>query len=117
MSKCEQIAASQWLRPTDPDAIVVLSTNTKDSILAAQEWWTVTGTAAVIFLGVVCALAWWHQRRLRKLFRDEAESLETDWASITTTLDPSRSAGTTAAVVKRPDLSPTDLTAPKKELG
>ncbi|KAK7989596.1 hypothetical protein PG989_009911 [Apiospora arundinis] len=112
-----RIAASQWLRPTDPDAIVVLSTNTKDSILAAQEWWTVTGTAAVIFLGVVCALAWWHQRRLRKLFRDEAESLETDWASITTTLDPSRSAGTTAAVVKRPDLSPTDLTAPKKELG
>ncbi|KAK6841542.1 hypothetical protein PG987_002402 [Apiospora arundinis] len=111
------IAASQWLRPTDPDAIVVLSTNTKDSILAAQEWWTVTGTAAVIFLSVVCALAWWHQRRLRKLFRDEAESLETDWASITTTLGSSRSAGTTAAVVQRPDLSPTDLTAPKKELG
>ncbi|KAK8055323.1 hypothetical protein PG993_000550 [Apiospora rasikravindrae] len=113
---CEQIAASQWLRPSDPDAIVVLSTNTKDSILAAQEWWTVTGTVAVIFLGVVCALAWWHQRRLRKLFLEEAESLETDWI-LTTTLVASRSVGTTAAVVQQRNHPPTDLTPPKKELG
>ncbi|KAK8050435.1 hypothetical protein PG994_012165 [Apiospora phragmitis] len=112
-----RIAASQWLRPSDPNALVVLSTNTKDSILAAQQWWTVTGTAAVIVLGVVCALAWWHQRRLRKLFREEAESLETDWVPTTTTLVASRSVGRTAAAVQRPDPSSSDLTPPQKELG
>ncbi|KAK7951198.1 uncharacterized protein PG986_006926 [Apiospora aurea] len=113
---CRQIAASKWLWPSDPDAIVVLSTNTKDSILAAQEWWTVTGTVAVIFLGVVCALAWWYQRRLRKLFLEEVESLETDWIP-TTTLVASRSVGTMAAAAQERDPSPSDLTAPKKDLG
>lgn len=70
---------SLWLKPDDARAYIILSTNTADSIQAAQEWWTVTGTVAVVFLSVVCALAWWHQRRLRKLFRDEAESMESDW--------------------------------------
>ncbi|KAK7908429.1 hypothetical protein PG985_015732 [Apiospora marii] len=116
-----RIAASQWLRPSDPDALVVLSTNTKDSIRAAQEWWTVTGTASVILLGVVCALAWWHQRRLRKLFREEAESLETGWVPTTTLVVASGGSvpGMTVAgvVAEQPECSPSDLTSPKKELG
>ncbi len=65
-----------WSRPNDPGAYVVLSTNTADSIKAAQTWWTTTGSAAVIVVSIVCALAWWHQRRLREVFRDEADSLE-----------------------------------------
>ncbi|KAK8026784.1 hypothetical protein PG991_003840 [Apiospora marii] len=113
--------SSQWLRPSDPDALVVLSTNTKDSIRAAQEWWTVTGTASVILLGVVCALAWWHQRRLRKLFREEAESLETGWVPTTTLVVASGGSvpGMTVAgvVAEQPECSPSDLTSPKKELG
>ncbi|KAK7965170.1 hypothetical protein PG996_000473 [Apiospora saccharicola] len=113
-----RIAASQWLRPSDPDAVVVLSTNTADSIRAAQEWWTGTGTASVILLGVVCALAWWHQRRLRKLFREEAESLETDWIPTTVLVGMTAAGGGGGgAVAEQPeDCSPTEMTSPKKEL-
>ncbi|KAK8139014.1 hypothetical protein PG984_002394 [Apiospora sp. TS-2023a] len=111
-----RIAASQWLRPSDPGALVVLSTNTADSIRAAQEWWTGTGTASVILLGVVCALAWWHQRRLRKLFREEAESLETDWVP-TITLVGMTAPTAAGATAEQPDCSPTEMTSPKKELG
>lgn len=123
LSDNEQIAVSQWLRPSDPAALVVLSTNTSDSIRAAQEWWTVTGTASVILLGVVCALAWWHQRRLRKLFREEAESLETDWVPTTALVVasvggvPGITAVSDAVVAEQPNCSPPDLTSPTKELG
>lgn len=82
--------------------------------------WTVTGTAAVVVLGVVCAMAWWHQRRLRKLFWEEAESLETDWITTTTAVTSSRGVETSvvaATVVQQPNSSPSELTAPKKELG
>jgi hypothetical protein len=64
-----------WRRTNDPDAYLVLSTNTAASIRAAQWWWASTGSASVLVIGAVCALAWWHQRRLRKVFRDEADSL------------------------------------------
>lgn len=67
-----------WVTPNDPDAYVVLSTNTAESIRAAKDWWTVTGTVSVVILGIVCALCWWHQRRLRKIFRDEADNLDED---------------------------------------
>jgi hypothetical protein len=82
----------------DPEAYLMLSTNSADSIEAAERWWTVTGSVAVAMLGVVCALAWWHQRRLRKVFRDEADSLERDQvcseakSQVTTTTASSESA-------------------------
>ncbi|KXJ91599.1 hypothetical protein Micbo1qcDRAFT_234067 [Microdochium bolleyi] len=63
-------------RLDDPDAYVVLSSNTTASIAAAGTWWTYTAVAAVATVSLVCALAWWHQRRLKKVFRDVADSLE-----------------------------------------
>lgn len=44
--------------------------------MAAEQWWTTTGTIAVIMVSIVCALCWWHQRRLRKVFAQEADSLQ-----------------------------------------
>ncbi|KAI1870150.1 hypothetical protein JX265_006320 [Neoarthrinium moseri] len=73
-----RIPAKYWMTPDDPDAYIVLSTNTAESIVAAQNWWTVTGTVAVVLLSVICSLSWWHQRRLRKVFREEADTLEED---------------------------------------
>ncbi|KAI1397383.1 hypothetical protein F4819DRAFT_499524 [Hypoxylon fuscum] len=70
-----KVPVRYWPRLNDPDAYIVLSDDTAEDIRAAQRWWTVTGSTAVIVIGIVCALAWWHQRRLRKVFRDEADKL------------------------------------------
>ncbi|KAH7027309.1 uncharacterized protein B0I36DRAFT_385345 [Microdochium trichocladiopsis] len=63
-------------RLDDPDAYIILSSNTAASIRAAGTWWTYTAVAAVATVSLVCALAWWHQRRLKKVFMDVADSLE-----------------------------------------
>ncbi|KAI1478862.1 hypothetical protein K445DRAFT_23961 [Daldinia sp. EC12] len=71
-----KVPVRYWPRLSDPNAYIVLSDNTAEDIEAAQRWWTVTGSTAVVVVGIVCALAWWHQRRLRKRFRDEADKLD-----------------------------------------
>ncbi|KAI1806667.1 hypothetical protein F4811DRAFT_568481 [Daldinia bambusicola] len=76
-----KVPVRYWPRLDDPNAYIVLSDNTAEDIEAAQRWWTVTGSTAVVVVGIVCALAWWHQRRLRKKFRDEADKLDIDNAS------------------------------------
>ncbi|KAI1498819.1 hypothetical protein F5X99DRAFT_307456 [Biscogniauxia marginata] len=73
-----KVPATYWARLNDPGAYIVLSENTADEINAAQRWWSVTGSTAVGVVSIVCALAWWHQRRLRNVFRDEADKLESD---------------------------------------
>ncbi|KAI4594568.1 hypothetical protein KJ359_007656 [Pestalotiopsis sp. 9143b] len=70
------IPVQYWLKPDDPETYINLSTNTAESIVAAQNYWTVIGTVAVVALSVACSLCWWHQRRLRKVFREEADRLE-----------------------------------------
>lgn len=72
----KQVPISYWVRPNDPGAYVDLSTNDAASIKAASEYWVTTGAVAVGFICLICALGWWHQRRLKKLFKDEAESLD-----------------------------------------
>ena len=73
-----KVPVKYWPRLSDPSAFVVLSDNTAEDIEAAQKWWTVTGSTAVGVVVLVCALAWWHQRRLRKVFRDEADKLDSE---------------------------------------
>ncbi|KAH9996117.1 hypothetical protein F4779DRAFT_631600 [Xylariaceae sp. FL0662B] len=73
-----KVPARYWLQLDNPDVYVVLSNNAAGSIDAALKWWTTIGNTAVGVLVVVCALAWWHQRRLRKVFRDEADKLVGD---------------------------------------
>ncbi|CAJ2501387.1 Uu.00g042400.m01.CDS01 [Anthostomella pinea] len=73
-----KVPATYWTSLRSPDAYIILSDNTADDILAARQWWTVTGSTAVGVVGIVCALAWWHQRRLRNVFRDEANILKED---------------------------------------
>lgn len=65
-----------WVWPEDPDAYIILSTNFAESIVAASRWWTVTGTVAVVVLSIVTSLAYWHQKRLHKVFQDEADLLD-----------------------------------------
>ncbi|KAI1383585.1 uncharacterized protein F4822DRAFT_82104 [Hypoxylon trugodes] len=72
---CE-VPVRYWPRLNDPEAYIVLSDNSAEDIEAAQRWWTITGSTGVGIVGIVCALAWWHQRRLRKVFRDEADKLD-----------------------------------------
>lgn len=71
-----RIPIQYWVKPDDPEAWINMSDNTAESIVAAQNYWTVIGSVAVSVLSVVCALCWWHQRRLRKVFREEADRLE-----------------------------------------
>ncbi|KAI1634967.1 hypothetical protein F4809DRAFT_474171 [Biscogniauxia mediterranea] len=73
-----RVPATYWTRLRDPGAYIILSDNTAADIDAAQRWWTVTGSTAVGIVSIVCALAWWHQRRLRNVFRDEADKIESD---------------------------------------
>ncbi|KAI1264980.1 hypothetical protein F5Y18DRAFT_417504 [Xylariaceae sp. FL1019] len=73
-----QVPATYWRNLNSPDAYFPLSTNSGEDIKAAQQWWTITGSIAVSLISVVCALAWWHQRRLRRVFRSEADKLEFD---------------------------------------
>ncbi|KAI1103924.1 hypothetical protein F4804DRAFT_213221 [Jackrogersella minutella] len=73
-----KVPVRYWPQLSDPNAYIVLSDNTAEDIEAARHWWTVTGSTAVGVIGAVCALAWWHQRRLRKVFRDEADKLDSE---------------------------------------
>ncbi|KAI0863832.1 hypothetical protein F4860DRAFT_511721 [Xylaria cubensis] len=73
-----QVPATFWPYLNDAEAYFPLSTNSQAAITAAEAWWTVTGSIAVGLMSIVTALAWWHQRRLRKVFRDEADKLEFD---------------------------------------
>lgn len=65
-----------WLRPHDANAFVDLSSNDAASIQAAADYWVTTSAVAVAFICLICAFAWWHQRRLRKMFKDEADRLD-----------------------------------------
>ncbi|KAI0456478.1 hypothetical protein F5B21DRAFT_513318 [Xylaria acuta] len=73
-----QVPATFWPYLNSPEAYFPLSSNSQAAIEAAEAWWTVTGGTAVGLISIVTALAWWHQRRLRKVFRDEADKLEFD---------------------------------------
>ncbi|KAI0470357.1 hypothetical protein F4859DRAFT_505379 [Xylaria cf. heliscus] len=73
-----QVPATIWPYVNSAEAYFPLSTNSQVAIEAAEAWWTTTGGTAVGLISIVTALAWWHQRRLRKVFRDEADKLEFD---------------------------------------
>lgn len=74
----EQVPILYWLRPHDAGAYVDLSTNDAASIQAASDYWVTCSAVSVAFICSICALSWWHQRRLRKMFRDEADRLDED---------------------------------------
>ncbi|KAI0402795.1 hypothetical protein F4802DRAFT_608492 [Xylaria palmicola] len=73
-----QVPATYWPYLSGPEAHFPLSTNSQAAIEAAEAWWTITSSTSVGLISIVTALAWWHQRRLRKVFRDEADKLEFD---------------------------------------
>jgi hypothetical protein len=61
-----KISAQHWL---DKDMTLFLSSNNKIDIVEALHWWRTTGAVATGFLGVICYIGWWYQRRLRFRFR------------------------------------------------
>ncbi|KAI0425436.1 hypothetical protein F5Y09DRAFT_352274 [Xylaria sp. FL1042] len=73
-----QVPAVYWPYLNGPEAYFQISTNSQEAIEAADAWWTVTGSTSVGLISIVTALAWWHQRRLRKIFKEEADKLEFD---------------------------------------
>ncbi|KAI1272904.1 hypothetical protein F5Y07DRAFT_279075 [Xylaria sp. FL0933] len=73
-----QVPATYWPYLNGPEAYFPISTNSQEAIEAADAWWTVTGSTSVGLISIITALAWWHQRRLRKLFKEEADKLEFD---------------------------------------
>ncbi|KAF3008322.1 hypothetical protein E8E14_007413 [Neopestalotiopsis sp. 37M] len=70
-----KMSAWSWTNKGDPDSTVGMSYITPDSVPMAGVW-KITGALAASILGLVSALAWWHQRRLRKKFIMETEHLE-----------------------------------------
>ncbi|KAI0910797.1 hypothetical protein F4823DRAFT_637240 [Ustulina deusta] len=73
-----QVPAIYWPYLGGPDAYFPISTNSQTAIEVAEAWWTVTGSTSVGLISIITALAWWHQRRLRKIFKEEADKLEID---------------------------------------
>lgn len=71
-----QIPLSYWLHPEAPEAYVDLSVEGDASMEDAQRWWVASGIAAVGLVCAACAFAWFHQRRLRRIFRAEADRLD-----------------------------------------
>ncbi|KAH8199446.1 hypothetical protein TruAng_006384 [Truncatella angustata] len=63
-----------WIYPDSPEATVGMSYVTSESV-PVSEVWIYTGAIAAGTLGQVAALAWWHQRRLRRKFLIVADSL------------------------------------------
>ncbi|KAI1302777.1 hypothetical protein F5Y03DRAFT_396291 [Xylaria venustula] len=73
-----QVPATYWPYLHGPEAYFPISTNSHDAIAAADAWWVVTGSTSVGLISIITALAWWHQRRLRNIFKEEADKLEFD---------------------------------------
>lgn len=49
-----------------PDSfVVVLSTNSRDDIRYAEQYWRNNGIAAIVLLAIVCYSGWWYQRHWR----------------------------------------------------
>ncbi|MCJ1337248.1 hypothetical protein MMC09_002530 [Bachmanniomyces sp. S44760] len=65
---CE-VSIQYWRRLDDPQAFVILGTNTAADIAEAKTWWKGTGLFAIGFLAIMCYGGWWYQRRLRGIFR------------------------------------------------
>lgn len=61
-----KISVQHWL---DKQMDMVLSTNNHVDIEAAVHFWLRTGAGATGFLGLICYIGWWYQRRLRFRFR------------------------------------------------
>ncbi|KAI0103325.1 hypothetical protein GGR51DRAFT_524565 [Nemania sp. FL0031] len=73
-----QVPATYWRKLSSSDAYFPLSSNSKEDKQGAQRWWMVTGSIAVGLINILCAPAWLHQQRLRKVFRNEADQLKFD---------------------------------------
>lgn len=72
----EQIPLRYWLHPEAPEAYVDLSVESDAIMEEAQRWLVGSGIAAVGLVCAACAFAWFHQRRLRRIFRAEADKLD-----------------------------------------
>ena len=73
------IPIGKWLRPgSDSDLYWNAGTNSAENIQLAQTWWRGTGAGAISFLGFICYVGWWYQRRLRYQFRVLIEKIDTN---------------------------------------
>ncbi|KAI0508629.1 hypothetical protein F5B22DRAFT_386046 [Xylaria bambusicola] len=72
------VPATYWPYLNGPEAYFAISTNSQEAIVVAEAWWTTTGSTSVGLISIITALAWWHQRRLRKMFKEQADQLEND---------------------------------------
>lgn len=71
-----QVPLRYWLRPEAPEAYVDLGVERDAEMEDAKRWWIAAGIAAVGLVCAACAFAWYHQRRLRQIFRVEADRLD-----------------------------------------
>ncbi|CZR67951.1 uncharacterized protein PAC_17850 [Phialocephala subalpina] len=67
-----KISVGHW---KDKNMTLFLSTNNRMDIEEALHWWLMTGAVATGFLGVICYIGWWYQRRLRFRFRGLVDKL------------------------------------------
>ena len=67
------IPISEW---HDANAQFTISDNFARAIEAANTWWKGTGAIAAAFLGFICYLGWWYQRRLRFQFRELVANID-----------------------------------------
>jgi hypothetical protein len=68
-----KISVGHWL---DKNMSLFLSSNNGVDIKEVLHWWRPTGGVATGFLGLVCYIGWWYQRRLRFRFRKLVDKLD-----------------------------------------
>jgi hypothetical protein len=85
----EQVPFRYWLDTDAPGAYVDLSAEGEMSMKNAQQWWLALGWVSVGCICSVYVFAWWHQRRLREIFRVQAESLDEGQSAAQLTLEES----------------------------
>lgn len=68
-----KISVQHWIHK---GANMVLSTNNPGDIDSALHFWLRTGAGATGFLGLICYIGWWYQRRLRFRFRGLVDLLD-----------------------------------------
>ena len=67
-----QIPIAHWVKG---DYSLVISSNTKEAISLANEFWLPTGIASIVLMIITCYIGWWYQRHWRHQFNTAVKAL------------------------------------------
>lgn len=72
------LKVANWGPSRRSSTLLMLSANSFEQIHEAKRHWIVIGAFSVVFLGIICYIGWWYQKRLRGMFKAIAGRLDGD---------------------------------------